>query len=167
MPATILGLTIAQSLVAIGAILVVADLFFLSDLPTMAAYLAFAGAIALQFDVPVLVRVLVGVVAFVGLILFHYAVWRGVFRRISERAAPGKFKGSVDRVVGLRGVIRLIEGRSMVSVAGELWDHEPSLALPDGTPVEVLARHEATLTVRALRAASPAVPPAGRPESEP
>lgn len=150
MSATFLGLTLTQTLVVVGAILVVIDLFFLSDLPTMGAYVAFASAIALQFNLPILVQILIGVVAFVLLIIFHYAVWRGVFRRITERVAPGRYQNSVDRVVGQKGTIRFIEGRSLVSVNSELWDHDGGDTLPAGTPVEVLARLDSVLSVRAV-----------------
>lgn len=148
MPMTVLGLTITQTLVVLGAILFIIDLFFLSDIFTIAAYCAFAAAITVQFSYPPLVQVLVGLLAFVGLVIFHYAVWRGILRRFSERLAPAKFHNSVERVVGQRGTIRHMEGRSFVSIAGELWSLEPGQSFAEGTVVEVVGRAESLLNVR-------------------
>ncbi|MCA9544559.1 MAG: hypothetical protein KC613_09215 [Myxococcales bacterium] len=145
------GLTFTQTLLVVSAILVITDLFILSDVPTQVAYVLVSWAIAIQFDQPVLVKVLIGVVAWIGLVLFHYMVWRGFLERIAKKVAPAHYTSGPDRLNGKRGLIKHIEGQSLVSVEGELHKFEAAMPVREGETVIVVAQRDGYLIVETAR----------------
>ena len=145
------GLTFTQTLLVVSAILVILDLFILSDVPTQVAYVLLSWAICVQFDQPVLVQVLIGVVAWIGLVLFHYMVWRGLLERVAKKVAPARYTSGPDRLKGKRGLIKFIEGQSLISVEGELHKFESGVPVRGGETVTVIAQRDGYLIVEPAR----------------
>jgi membrane protein implicated in regulation of membrane protease activity len=141
------GLTFTQTLLVISAIMLIIDLFLLSDVPTQIAYVLLSWLVAVQFEVPVLVSVLIGLITWIALVVFHYMIWRGVLEGISAKIAPARYQSGPDRLIGRWGVIREIDGRRLVAVEGELWVFESPQPVDVGVGVMVLAQRDGFLIV--------------------
>ncbi len=149
------GLTFTQTLLVVSAILLIIDLFFLTDVPTQIAYVLLSVTVATQFEQPVLIQVLIGVVTWIALVIFHYMVWRTFLEGVARKIAPARYKSGPDRLVGRRGVVRHIEGRIMVSVEGELWAFEAVVPVQPGQTVEIAAQRDGYLIVEPPRVPLP------------
>ena len=141
------GLTFTQTLLVVSAIMLIIDLFFMSDVPTQIAYVLLSYVVATQFEVPLLVMVLIGVITWIALVIFHYMIWRGVLEGISAKIAPANYQSGPQRLVGRRGVVREIEGRRLVYIEGELWVFESPSPVDVGMSVVVLAQRDGFLIV--------------------
>jgi membrane protein implicated in regulation of membrane protease activity len=106
-------------------------------------------AVALYVPAPVLVKVIAGVACWMGLASGHFWIWRNFIERFTDHVlAPTRFRQGADAVVGQTGQVRVIDGRRMVAVQGDLWVFEGPEDLPDGARVQVVGQNEGTLRVK-------------------
>ncbi len=99
-------MSLTEIIFLIAAILMLIDIFFASDIPTHIAYILVTINIIKEFDVPWLYKILMGLIIWFGLILFHYFLWRKVLEKINDRfIAPSIHKGGIEGLVGETGVI--------------------------------------------------------------
>lgn len=145
-----LGMT--ETLLVFAFILLVADIFFVTELPTHIAWVLVSYAVVRLFDFPPLVALALGLVLWFGLLGFHYWVWRGVLERIANKMAPDRWASGERALVGKFGTMRWIEGKPMVLVEGELHPVITPSAMAtspeDGSRVEIIGADEGELSIR-------------------
>lgn len=142
------GLSLPQTLLVIALILIIVDVCIQSDVATHLAYVLVAVAVAYWTPVHILFRIIVGLLAWGGLVYFHYTLWRSVMTHLVNRlVAPTKYKSGTEGLVGLKGTIKLIDGKKMVSVQGDLWDYESQQEPPAGADVTILGEQDGLLHV--------------------
>ena len=111
-----------EVLILISLILVLVDIFIVSDIPTHLAYILISFAVAIQFEIPILYRILIGIVAWFSMVTFHYVFWRRILMKISDKIiAPRIYKSGSSGLVGRHGYIRNINGQNLVEVEGEIY----------------------------------------------
>ena len=101
------GLSLPQTLLLLGLILMLVDVFFQEDQATHIAYILGAIAVALWVPVHPLYRVLIGLVAWAGIVYLHYAVWREFVSQFVNRVvAPTRYRSGVRGLLGETGKIQ-------------------------------------------------------------
>jgi len=146
-------MTLTEALFVIAAILIVIDFFIVSDIPTLIAYVLICFSVMLQFDGPILYKILFGVIFWFVLAAFHYIVWRKVVLRFSNKyIAPDKHLDGARGRIGMQGAIKSSDGKVMVSIQGDLWsvESEKGVSLNDGDKVKVVNEKDGTLIVRSI-----------------
>ncbi len=83
-------MSMTQYLLVFGMLLMLIDIFFASDIPTYISYILFTCAFSSILDVNVLVTIMLSIVFFFLLMVFHILIWRRtvsvlVNRGISKR----------------------------------------------------------------------------------
>lgn len=145
------GLSLNQTVILIAIILVLLDIFVPSEIPTHIAYVLVSGLVALNVDAHALVRIIIALLAWFSLVSFHYFIWRSFVQRlVNQVIAPDRFKGGAEGIVGAVGVIRVIEGKVMVSVSGDLWPCSRFENSVDGESVKVVSEKDGVLEVKNL-----------------
>ena len=143
------GLSLNQTVILIAIILVLIDIFVPSEIPTHIAYILLSGLVALNIDAHTLVRIVVALLAWFSLVAFHYFIWRSFVQKfVNQVIAPDRFKGGAEGVVGMVGVIRVIEGNVMVKVSGDLWPCSGSGDWADGESVTIVSEEDGELEVK-------------------
>ena len=142
------GLSLPQTLLILGLILVLVDVFFQEDQATHIAYVLGATAVALWVPVHPLYRVLIGLLAWVALVYLHYTVWREFVTQFVNRiVAPTRYRSGPRGLLGQKGKIKLVQGKKMLCLQGDLWSYESPDDLPDGAEVKVVGERGGILLV--------------------
>jgi membrane protein implicated in regulation of membrane protease activity len=129
---------IYQILIIVGIILILVDIFFASDFPTIAAIIIFAFVIVMQIPVHFMYRILFGILISGALVLVHYFIWKRVVLAFVNRfVAPTKMKDSIEGLVGKKGVWKTVEGKQFVQIADELHPFVSDQAFTEGGTVIV------------------------------
>ena len=145
------GLPLDETLLVVALILVVVDFFLTTDIPTHVAYVLVATVVARHIPAHVLYQVLGGLGAWFALVTFHYLVWRNILQAFSNRfVAPDRHHLAAERVVGAHGEIKIVEGKTMVSIEGDLWPVEDSPAIETGTMVRIVSQKDGAVRVERL-----------------
>lgn len=146
------GLSLTQTVLLVAAILVVVDFFIPTDVLTHIAYVLLCALVAIKLDANVLVKILCALLAWFALVAFHYCFWRATVQKIVNNIiAPDRFRSGADGVVGSHGMIRIVDGNTMVRVKGDLWPCRGADALADGTLVKVVSQADGELEVTKQR----------------
>ena len=146
------GLSLNQTILLVAAIFVVIDFFVPTEVPTHIAYVLLCVLLAINIPAHILVKILCGLLAWFGLIAFHYCVWRATVQKVVNRfIAPDRLQSGADGTVGNAGIIREVDGNKMVKVRGDLWPCDGCEDLTDGTPVVVVSAKDGILGVKAER----------------
>lgn len=118
-------MTINEILIVLAIILIVVDIFFASDIPTLIAYILLTFTITKEIDMPILYQVLFGVLIWFALVIFHYTLWRKIIEKINDKfISPSKHKGGLDGFIGKEGIIKEIEGKKYFFVNDEIHQFE-------------------------------------------
>lgn len=135
----IFGMTINEILIVSAIILILVDIFFASDVPTHLAYIILTFTIAKEIDMPILYQFLIGILIWVALIIFHYAIWRKVIEKINDKLiAPSKHKGGLDGFIGKEGIIKEVEGEKYIFINDEIHQFETEKEIQIGNKFIVL-----------------------------
>ena len=146
------GLSLPQTLIVLALILVIVDVFVQSDVATHVAYILVAFTAAYLVPVHILFRIIIGLLAWGGLVWFHYALWRSAATHIvNALIAPTKYQTGAPGLVGAKGTIKEVQGKKMVSVQGDLWDFESQQDVPTGSDVKILSEEGGVLRVEFLK----------------
>jgi len=147
----IFGMSVNEVLIVSAFILILIDIFFASDIPTHLAYLILTFTIAKEIEAALLYQILLGVLIWFGLVIFHYTVWRKVLERINDRfISPNHHKGGLDALIGKTGTIKEIDGKKFVSVNEELYRFKPqnnAEEFANGQTVEIKDYESNTLII--------------------
>ena len=145
------GLSLPQTLLVVALILAIADIFMQSDVATHVAYVLVSLAVVIWTPVHPLFRVLVGLLAYAALVYLHYAFWREIASSwVNKKIAPTKYRSGIRGLIGERAVIKEIDGKTMVSCHGDLWNYECVEELRDGTQVEITGERGGVLVVEPI-----------------
>ena len=143
------GLTLNQTLLLLALILIIIDIFIPTDVPTHIAYVLLCTLVGINIPFHFLIKILGGLTAYFGLILFHYFVWRATMQKfVNTVLAPDKFHAGAKGIVGYTGVIRKIGEKQMVKVKGDLWPCRGADKLSDGTRVWIDSAENGLLNVK-------------------
>ncbi len=145
------GLSLPQTLLLVGLILILVDVFFQEDQATHIAYILGAVAVALWVPVHPLYRIVIGLFAWAALVYLHYAVWREFVSQFVNRVvAPTRYRSGVRGLMGEKGRIRDVQGRKMLCLHGDLWTYECDVDLIDGAQVRVIGERNGELVVEPI-----------------
>jgi membrane protein implicated in regulation of membrane protease activity len=146
------GLSLNQTILLVAAILVAADFFIPTDVPTHIAYILLCVLVAINIHAHILTKILCAVVAWFALVTFHYCFWRATVQKfVNNIIAPDRFRSGAEGSIGNGGVIREVDGNKMVKVKGDLWPCHGAENLPDGTQVTVVSAKDRILSIKTER----------------
>ena len=123
---------------AIGLTIIVADVFFETEILSIGALLGISVYVSLLFDVDIKWRVLIALLCWLAVTALFYVVWK---RFVTPLIQSGFSKGIAEAIhsaVGATGEFRLIDGKAFVYWNGDLWpvdldgDGEGSADMDDG-----------------------------------
>ncbi len=119
------GMTLNEILIVSAIILILIDIFFVSDFPTHLAYILLTYLFAKEINLPILYQIMFGIGIWVALVTFHYTLWRKVIEKINDKfIAPGKHFGGMEGFIGKEGVIKEVEGKKFIVINDELHQFE-------------------------------------------
>lgn len=122
-----------EVLLVLASIFILLDVFFVSDFPTVVAYILIIFAIVKNFDFNFLYQVLFGLVLLFFLIAFHYFVWRKFIEKINDKfISPRKHIGGYQSLIGEKGIIKNIEGTLVITIGEEIFLFESSSEVKEG-----------------------------------
>ena len=130
----------SELLIAIGIILILIDIFFLSDIAIVIALaiFSFVGAQALEFEL--IYQIIFGLLFFFLLISLYYLFFKNIIQAIANKwIAPDKHKELTDSLTGKTGVIETVDEKQYVRLDGKLWpfENESKLSIKDGNEVHI------------------------------
>jgi len=135
----LLGMSINEILILTAIILILIDIFFVSDLPTLIAYIIITFTIAKEINLPILYQIAFGLLILFGLVVFHYKIWRTVLSEINDRfIAPTKHEGGLEGLIGKQGVIKEIEGKKFILINDEVHLFETKKDLKVGDSYTII-----------------------------
>ncbi len=121
----IFGMAINEILIVTAILLIVVDIFFASDVPTHIAYILLTFTFAKEINVPILYQILIGVLIWFALVVFHYTIWRKVIEKINDKfISPRKHTGGIEGFIGKEGMIKEVEGKNFILINDELYQFE-------------------------------------------
>ncbi len=132
-------MTINEILIISAIILILVDIFFNSDIPTLIAYIILTFTFAKEIDMPILYQILFGILIWFALVVFHYLVWRKVLEKINDKfIAPSKHIGGLEGFIGKEGIIKEIEGEKFLFINDEIHQFETEKEVETGTKYIIL-----------------------------
>ena len=104
-------------------ILILVDVFLAYEIPTHLAYISATLLIVIMLDHNIIYQVFIGVLLWVGFLVFHYLIWRKFIERIHDKIiSPQKHKGGIEGLIGKKGVITEINGYKFICINAELYE---------------------------------------------
>lgn len=141
-------MSITEILLLIAVILILLDIVFLSDLPTIVAYVLVTIAIIKNFDIHFLYKIVFGIVLIASLVTFHYFFWREILEKINDRViSPRKHIGGGEGLIGQYGVVQEIDGRLVILVGDQVFKFRTTLDIKVGERHQIKAIDSTELVV--------------------
>jgi membrane protein implicated in regulation of membrane protease activity len=126
-------MSINETLIVISLILILIDIFFISDYSTHVAYLLITFTISKEISKSILYQILFGIIIWFCLVVFHYLLWRKVLEHINDKViAPTKHVGGFESFIGKEGIIKKVEGKRFIQVDDEIHLFETSKNVKEG-----------------------------------
>ena len=126
-------MSINETLIVISLILILIDIFFISDYSTHVAYLLITFTISKEISKSILYQILFGIIIWFCLVVFHYLLWRKVLEHINDKViAPTKHVGGFESFIGKEGIIKKVEGKRVIQVDDEIHLFETSKNVKEG-----------------------------------
>ena len=149
------GLTLNETLFILAIILIIADFFIATDIPTHIAYIILSVLIAINIPFHFMYKILIGLLAWFAIVGFHYLFWRRFIQTIINKfIAPDKYKDGADGLVDMVGEIKEVEQQKMVMVKGDLWPIDSTEDVRAGEKVKVVKVENGILTVKTIERSS-------------
>ncbi len=109
-------------LLVLALILILIDIFFVSDVPTHIAHVLITVAIVKNFNDHFLYQVLYGLLILFSLVIFHYFIWRKILEKINDRyISPRKHIDGYQGLIGKTGIIQDFDGKLAIVVGEEIF----------------------------------------------
>ncbi|MGD8113318.1 MAG: hypothetical protein ACQEWA_00285 [Sphaerochaetaceae bacterium] len=126
-------MTITGYLITAGILLMLIDIFFRTDVPTYIAYLLFSYALFRVIKLNLLVSLIVTILFFFLLLLFHNFIWNATIQRLTDRFfAKDKYIAGVEGLAGEKGVAKMIDGTFYASIHGDLYLFADDVDISEG-----------------------------------
>ena len=106
---------------AIGLSAIVADVFFETEILSVAALLGISIYLSLLVDVPIQWRVLLVLLCWLVVTGLFYLVWKRFMAPLIRSGFARGIDESVNTAVGSTGILRRIDGKVFVYWNGDLW----------------------------------------------
>ncbi len=106
---------------AIGLTIIVADVFFETEILSVGALLGISIYVSLLFDVDIKWRVLIAITCWLLVTALFYLVWKRFVTPLIRRGFSSGMNESIHSAVGAIGEFRLIDGKAFVYWNGDLW----------------------------------------------
>ena len=111
-----------EILLVLALILILIDIFFVSDVPTHIAHILITVAIVKNINDYLLYQVLYGLLILFSLVIFHYFIWRKILEEINDRfISPRKHIDGYQGLVGKTGIIQDFDGKLAILVGEEIF----------------------------------------------
>ena len=111
-----------MSAVIIGIILILIDIFFLSDLPTVFAIILFSYAFYTTLNYEQLINILLSLVFFLVFFILYVSFWRKTKEYIIDKwLAKDVYKAGVYNFPGHEGTVKIIEGKKVAMIDGDVY----------------------------------------------
>ena len=107
--------------IAIGLTVIVIDVFFETEILSVAALLGISIYLTLLFDVALKWRVLLGFSSWLTVTALFYLVWKRFVAPLMRKGIAGGIDESSLSATGATGEYRLIDGKAFVYWNGDLW----------------------------------------------
>jgi len=107
--------------IAIGLTIIVADVFFETEILSVGALLGISVYVSLLFDVDIKWRVLIALLCWLVVTALFYVVWKRFVTPVIQGSFSRGMAEAIDSAVGSTGEFRLIEGKAFVYWNGDLW----------------------------------------------
>lgn len=126
---------------AIALTVIVLDVFFETEILSIAALIGISIYFSLLFDVSIKWQVLIALLCWLAVTGLFYAVWKRMIAPLIRRCLPSGADEAILSAVGAVGEFRLIGGKTFVRWNGDLWpvDLAPDFASEETIP---FADHE-------------------------
>ena len=110
-----------ETLLAIALLMIIIDVFLVTEITTVIAYILVATALVQNLDVSLIYQLVIGSALFGILLLLHFVVWRQTLQKyMNTQVAPDIFISGQDRLIGKKGVIVFKDSSVMVRIEDEL-----------------------------------------------
>lgn len=116
-----MDLSLDHTLLVIAVILIISDIFFTVDLPTILAYIIISYVVGTNIEVPTVYQILIGLVFWFLLIGFHYSFYKNLLLKfVSKYIAADRYKSKdIDFIDKTFSVIE-VEGKLFIEMNDEL-----------------------------------------------
>ncbi len=115
-------MSIGMSLVFIGIILILVDIFFLTDLPTVLAIILFSLAFYNTLNYEPLINITLTLIFFFIFFIVYVSVWKKLKLYIIDKwLAKDVYKAGVYNLPGHQGTIKLIEDKKVAIIDGDVY----------------------------------------------
>jgi len=151
------GFSINTYLILAAVILIVSE-FFIPTEASLAAYLMVTFVITREIPLGIsdpvtniLVRILIGMVIYVGLFLLHYKVFKKLRSKVVDKyVAPDKRKDGSAGLLGVTGEIKEVEGRLFIKIRDDILPFVSEDSFKSGDNGEVTGCSGGDLTIKKL-----------------
>lgn len=114
-----------ETLLLIILLLIISDVIFCYEYPTQVAYILITSLIIIKIKPPVLTSILLAVIVWFALMVFHYTIWRKQIEKLHDKIiSPRKHMGGIEKFIGMEGKIKEVEGELFIEVGKEIYQFE-------------------------------------------
>ena len=122
-----------EILFVLALILILIDIFFVSDIPTHIAHILITIAIVKNINDYFLYQVLYGLLILFSLVIFHYFIWRKILEKINDQyISPSKHIDGYQALVGKTGIIHDFDGKLAILVGEEVFQFQSDIPVNAG-----------------------------------
>lgn len=110
-----------ETLLALALLLLILDVFLVTEITTVIAYILVATALVQNLEISIIYQLIIGSSLFGILLLLHFVVWRKTLQNfMNTKVAPDIFVSGQERLIGKKGVIVALDSSVMVRIDDEL-----------------------------------------------
>jgi len=128
---------VAETLIAIAIILFLLDTFIATETLSHIAIIVLCIAIFWILDTSLPWRIAISLASWFVFVCLYYLMWKQVVNHVTNRVvAPTRYKDSIESIVGKRGSIECVDGKSMCRIGDALFPIEGHIP-PEHAAVQV------------------------------
>ena len=122
-----------MSIVFIGIILILLDIFFLTDLPTVIAIILFSLAFYINLNYEPLINITLTIIFFFFVFFIYISFWKKLKLYIIDKwLAKDVYKAGVYNLPGRQGTIKLIEDKKVAIIDGDVYNLSEDYNISEG-----------------------------------
>ena len=115
-------MSIGMTAVIIGIILILLDIFFFTDLPTVFAILLFSFAFYNTLNYEPLINITLTLVFFLVFFIVYVSFWKKAKVYIVDKwFAKDVYKAGVYNLPGHEGIVKIIDGKKVAIIDGDVY----------------------------------------------
>jgi len=113
---------IYEFLLLLGVILILVDIFIPNDVSSFIAHALFALTLVLALELPLLYSIIVGIIAWMLLLGFHYLFFRKIILTFCNKYLSKTVieEMPLNRLIGYTTKVETVEGVKMIRLEGDL-----------------------------------------------